>query len=333
MEEKMSEEEPWKKYIDIDKPPIDVHMHTYTKSQWRAMGTQFRVLDGYLYHRYFDTQEEYEKDKDQRMPTEQEMYETYKNINAMGLPVSWDQETVTGDPPTTLDYLLDLIKTYPDTFPTGWFMPDPHKGEIACRDIERAAKSKKIIGIKFQQAAQKFDINDPQYEYMWELIEDLGLPVQLHCGYTGLGTGAPKSQGMKLARLMPIPVIEELALKYEFKIILLHVCDPWNAEAIALCRHMENVYRECSGMWPRYWPEDLWYDVNRRIQDKVMFGTDFPLFPLYETLEQHEAAKDEKGMKGYRRKEIKEKVMYKNALRIFKEDFERCGVDVSRWEE
>jgi len=313
---------------DVDKPPIDTHFHPFTKTQWKCMRALRIPLDKYLYHKEF-TEEEITA----KSPTEEEMAQTYRRLGCVGMPTAWDNETRYGDPPTTNEYIRSLCDKFPDVFITGWACVDPWRGEEALQAIEKAIRQYKLIGVKFHQAAQGFCVTDKRLESMWELIQDLEVPIQLHGGYTGLGTDMPGGQGVQIKYTMPYPHIEDLATRYpRIKIFILHVGDPWVEEFNALARHHGNVYRECSGMWPRYLPEEMIYEMNRRLQDKYVWGTDYPLFPLDELLKEHNMLRDEKGIKGYR-PGILEKIMYKNAIRILKEDFERVGVDLSKWEE
>lgn len=310
----------------FEHPPIDTHFHPWTKTEWKSARSLRVALDSYLYHKQFT-----EQDITDRSPTEDDMAALYRKVGAVGMPVAWNTKTYTGDTPTTNDYIANLCKTYPDVFIAGWACVDPLDMNTALKEAERAITKLNLIGFKFQQASQGFRINDPKYAPLWKLINDLKVPVQLHGGYTGVGTGVPGSQGIKISLNRPYPDMEDIAVDYpNIKVFVLHVGDPWVTEFTALARHGGNVYRECSGMWPRYWPDEMWYEMNRRLADKYVWGTDYPLFDLEQLLMEHVTCKDPKGERGYR-EGIVEKVLWKNAIEILKDDFKRVGVDLSRW--
>jgi len=42
-------------------------------------------------------------------------------------------------------------------------------------------------------------------------------------------------------------------------------------------RHKGNVYMDLSGWAPKYFPESIIQNVNTLVQDKVFFGSDFPV--------------------------------------------------------
>lgn len=73
--------------------------------------------------------------------------------------------------------------------------------------------------------------------------------------------------------------------------------------------HHPNVYNEQHGWSPKYFNDDFKREMNSRIADKVMFGTDYPLFS-YEKLFKDWEAQNFKP-------EVLEKVYWKNAQRVF----------------
>jgi predicted TIM-barrel fold metal-dependent hydrolase len=60
-------------------------------------------------------------------------------------------------------------------------------------------------------------------------------------------------------------------------VILAHPSVPWADSAISMATHKSNVYIDLSGWSPKYFPPALVRAANSYLQDKVLFGTDFPL--------------------------------------------------------
>ncbi len=76
----------------------------------------------------------------------------------------------------------------------------------------------------------------------------------------------------------PIPYVDDLAARYpELRIIMAHPAWPWHDEQLAVLRHKGNVYMDLSGWAPKYFPASTVHDVNTLVQDKVFFGSDFPV--------------------------------------------------------
>ena len=63
----------------------------------------------------------------------------------------------------------------------------------------------------------------------------------------------------------------------ELKIVGAHPSWPWQSEMLAVCRHKVNVYMDLSGWAPKYIPPEVVHWANTLLQDKVLFGSDYPL--------------------------------------------------------
>jgi uncharacterized protein len=66
----------------------------------------------------------------------------------------------------------------------------------------------------------------------------------------------------------------------ELTIIAAHPGWPWVEEMTAVALHKGNVYWELSGWAPKHFPASLKTDIRGRLQDKIMFGSDYPSLPL-----------------------------------------------------
>lgn len=239
-------------------------------------------------------------------------------------PVGWDATSSTGEKPVSNDFVHGLWKEFPDAFFGAWGSVDPWQGQKALEEAERALTELKLIGLKFQQCSQRFRVNDKKFYPLWDLCQQLGAPVQFHVGYTGLGSGGPGGDGFySMSYCQPLDVDEVAADFPNLKIIALHAGEPWPEVINHVAMHKGNVMRETSGMWPKYFPHCMTFDINRRLQDKFIFGSEWGYFNLGELLKQWEELDLRPG--------IMEKVMYKNVLNFLGERFEKCGLDLSPW--
>ncbi len=280
---------------------IDVHCHVST-----AENIERTVK------RYIEAMEKYYRIKTPSKSRE-EMAEDFRKARILALPVAWDAETATGDPPLTNDYVANLVKDFPEVFIYGWGSVDPLKGKKAIQEIKRIFESdlrEYIIGIKFQPGVQGFRINDENVAYpIFGLLEDLNVPVQIHTGTTGMGAGTPGGMGIKLKCYRPLDLDDVAADFPNLKIIASHPSWPWQDEMIAVLRHKANVYNELSGWSPKYFEESLKREINFMLPDKFMFGTDYP------TIVPERWIRDFRSDPMYK-EEVVEKVLYKNAIRI-----------------
>ena len=92
-------------------------------------------------------------------------------------------------------------------------------------------------------------------------------------------------------------------------IVCTHTGLPWVEEAIALAWKHPNVFLGTSAHAPKYWKPELVKFIDSRGQEKVVWGTDYPLIDHKESLIQIEAL-------GFKQRS-KEKFLYENAARIF----------------
>ena len=63
----------------------------------------------------------------------------------------------------------------------------------------------------------------------------------------------------------------------DMKIILAHPSFPWQEEALSVATHKPNVYIDLSGWSPKYFPPILVRYTNTLLQDKMLFGSDWPV--------------------------------------------------------
>jgi len=277
---------------------IDVHAHPST----HVFETTFKP--------YVDALERYWKESF-RVRTEEEMIQEFKDADVRVVLVGLDCETCTGLPKTSNDYIAEMVKKYPDTIAGGFGSVDPWKGDMALIEAERAVKELGLIGFKFHQILQKFYPNDRRFYPLWEKLTELKVVVQFHMGTTGMGAGMPGGMGEHIKYAAPIPYLDDLAADFpDLTIIGLHPAFPWTDEMAAVVLHKANVYWDLSGWAPKYFPSSLIKDIDSRLQDKILFGSDYPSISHARLLREWKA----NGHKDA----VLEKVFYKNAQRILR---------------
>jgi len=243
--------------------------------------------------------------------TEEEMAQDFIKNDIKGLIVAYDTESNTGYPKVSNDYTAKVVKDYPDAFLGSWACIDPWKGKAAINELERAIKRLGMVGLKFQQVAQGFFPDDRRFYPIYETCAALKVPLQFHMGTTGLGAGGPGGFGYRLKYTRPIPHLDDVAADFPtLTIIACHAAWPWQDEMIAVLLHKGNVYNELSGWSPRYFTPELKREIGGRLQDKFMFGSDYPMLSHERLLQDWES-------EGYK-PHVLEKVFYKNAQRILK---------------
>ena len=95
-------------------------------------------------------------------------------------------------------------------------------------------------------------------------------------------------------------------------IVMAHPAWPWTEEAIAVLLHKSNVFMDVSGWRPKYIPAPLKHEMTRRLQDKILYGSDYPGWSPGQCLDELEMEL------GGVKPAVIEKIFSKNALRVLK---------------
>jgi predicted TIM-barrel fold metal-dependent hydrolase len=276
---------------------IDVHVHI------EADGHDHFSLDQEL----MDASAAYFKSGGDRAPTLERVAEIYRALNMAAVVFTVDASTATGHPALSSEEIADAAAEHPDVLiPFG--SVDPLRGADAVAQARSLVRDHGARGFKFHPSLQAFAPNDPRFYPLWAEIESLGVPALFHSGQTGIGAGLPGGRGIKL-RLSDPMLVDDVAADFPgLTVILAHPSVPWAASSISMATHKANVFIDLSGWSPKYFPPELVRAANSLLQDKVLFGTDFPLLTPerwlrdFDTLEMKPA--------------VRPKILKENAVRV-----------------
>lgn len=203
------------------------------------------------------------------------MAEMYRELRGIAVVFDIDDETRSGLKVSNAE-LAEWVKKHADVF-IGFGSVDPWKGRSAITEAERCADLG-LRGMKFHPSVQDFAPNDPRFFPLWEACARLGLAVLFHTGTTMAAAGQPGGGGVRLDYGRPIPYLDDIAARFpDLRIIMAHPAWPWHEEQLAVLRHKPNVFMDLSGWAPKYIPRDVIHYANSLVQDKVFFGSDFPM--------------------------------------------------------
>jgi hypothetical protein len=277
---------------------IDMHVHLPTASFLDKAIKPFRVAA----ETFFRT----------TVPVREmaEVAQLYEKLDITGVLLAWDAETATGLPPLTNDEVGDIVKKYPRQF-VGFASVDPWKGQKAVEELKRAITELGLIGAKFHPGVQAFYPSEKQFYPLYETIVELGVPALFHTGTNGLGAGTPGGMGIKMDYTRPIYLDMVAADFPELIIIGAHPAWPWHEEMLAIIGHKSNVFMDLSGWSPRYIPKQIMDEARTRLQDRIMFGSDYPFIMPERWL------KDFDTLEGFS-PDVRQKILHDNAAKILK---------------
>jgi hypothetical protein len=218
----------------------------------------------------------YFKAQGHRQPSIDEIAAHYRERRMAAVVFTVDAEHATGHPRIPNEEVAESCAAHP-----GVLIPfasiDPHKGRAGVREARRLVSQHGVRGFKFHPSMQGFSPDDRLAYPLYEAIEELGVPALFHTGQTGIGAGVPGGGGIRLRLSNPM-LVDDVAVDFpELRIILAHPSFPWQDEALAVATHKPYVYIDLSGWSPKYFPPQLVRYANTLLQDKVLFGSDYPV--------------------------------------------------------
>jgi predicted TIM-barrel fold metal-dependent hydrolase len=199
----------------------------------------------------------------------------YYRSRKIGFVVFTVDERLTGKPQLSNDEVVQFAIDNADVA-LAFVSLDPTRGPDAVREARRLVATGHVHGLKLHPPVQQFFANDRVVYPLYEVFAEAGLPVLIHTGHSGIGTGVPGGGGIRLKYGNPMP-IDDVAVDFpDLKIIMAHPSFPWQDEAISICLHKPGVYIDLSGWSPKYFSPTLIQYANSLLKHKVLFGSDYP---------------------------------------------------------
>jgi predicted TIM-barrel fold metal-dependent hydrolase len=237
----------------------------------------------------------------------EEMVALYRRLQMMAVVFDIDATSADDSPGVGNDYVAEVQRRFPDVL-IGWASVDPWQGRAAIHELERAVTELGLRGLKLHPITQAFFPDDQRFYPLWAKAAELGIAVIFHTGHTGVGAGAPGGTGLKLKYARPIHLDDVAADFPTLTIIGAHPSWPWQDEMLSVALHKANVYFDLSGWSPKYFSPALIQYANTLLQNKVLFGTDFPVISPERWLADFAAAPF--------RDEVRPKILLENARRV-----------------
>ena len=148
---------------------------------------------------------------------------------------------------------------------------DPNAGAGAVRELRRAVKQLGMKGLKVHSSANSVYLNDRRLMFpIYEFCQEASVPILFHTGTTGLGDCEIKYSKTEL--------VDEVCQAFpDLKVVMAHFGWPWPDVAIAIALRNPNVFIDVSGWKPKYIPPSVMPHLNGILQERFLFGTDYPM--------------------------------------------------------
>ena len=247
-----------------------------------------------------------------RFETEQDMADGFRQRNVrtiLDIYRTWrmtDEDEIR----QSNDYVAEFARNYPDVVYGNWLAVNPTMKNFWFKEFEQlVASGTGFYGFCQSQNSLGFPASDPIWDPFYKLSIEAGVPVLLMTGLTGIGQGMPGGMGVVLDDGHPRHVDRVAARFPELKILAGRPAWPWQDDMIAILLHKANVMYELHGWSPKYFTPALKKEIGGRLQDRVMFGWDWPTLTL-------ERLTDDWRSLGYS-DDVYAKVFYRNAEGYF----------------
>jgi predicted TIM-barrel fold metal-dependent hydrolase len=254
---------------------IDFHVHLPTP-EWLDTS-----MAGYI-----EAAERYFRSTVARKSVE-DLARDYADQDLVAVLLAWDAETATGRPRLPNELVAQAVRDHPEVF-VGFGSVDPRKGSRAVEELDSIA-ALGLKGVKLHPSLQAFNPEDEAHWPLYRRCEELGLICLFHTGTSGIGAGMPGGQGIRLDYARPIHLDAIAADFPRLRIIAAHFGWPWEREMLAIALHKTNVFIDISGWAPRYIPAEVVREMKGRLQDRFLFGSDYPFIQPSRCLDELDA--------------------------------------------
>lgn len=165
---------------------------------------------------------------------------------------------------------------------------DPHKGMDAVRELEFAIRELDLRGLNIQCFECKLPANDKKLYPLYAKCIELDIPVNIHIGInfstrTKMSYGHPEN-------------LDEVMIDFpELRVVASPPGFPWIQELIGVSWRHPNLYIGLVAVRPKYLNvansgyEPLLQYGNTILQDKIIFGSAWPMQPIEQAIADVEA--------------------------------------------
>lgn len=173
---------------------------------------------------------------------------------------------------TPYERVYEVCQKYPDRF-SGMAGCDPTKGMEGVRELERGIKDYGFVAAHLYPHWFGLAPDHASYYPIYAKCCELNVPMMMQ-----VGNALVYQQERRLPVVAKPITLDPVAIHFpELILIGSHVGWPWHDEMIAMAWRHPNVYIALDAYAPKHWPASILHYINTYGQDKVLFGSDWPV--------------------------------------------------------
>ena len=161
---------------------------------------------------------------------------------------------------------------------------DPHKGMTAVRELEFAVRELGLKGLNLQCFEHKLAINDSRMYPLYAKCIELDIPVNIHCSIN--------FSSVSLMEYGRPALLDQVMVHFpELRVCAAPPGFPWVQELIGVAWRHPNVHIGLVAVRPKYLAvahsgyESLLQYGRTILQDRIIYGSSYPLTPLQQSLD------------------------------------------------
>ena len=196
--------------------------------------------------------------------------------------------------------IAEVVEAHPQRF-KGLVGINPTHIVPWMKHVEAAVKERGFVGAHLYPHWFGEAPDHRIYYPFYAKCAELGVPIQIQVGHSAQNFLPTVAKPMTLDRV---------ALDFpDLKIVGIHIGYPWVEEMISVTWKHKNLFVGCDAHSPKYWDPSFVRFINTRGQDKVLFGTDWPVIDFERTVKELDALELREGPK--------RKLLFDNAVRAY----------------
>jgi len=214
---------------------------------------------------------------------------------------------IKGSVETRYEVIHKVCQQYPDRF-SGLAGIDPFRGMEGLRELEKAVKEYGFVGAHLYPHWFSLPPNDAKFYPYYAKCCELDISIMMQ-----VGNCLVYQKDRRLPSVGRPITLDQIAIDFpELTLIGIHIGWPWHDEMIAMAWKHPNVYIGVDAYAPKHWPASFVHFANTFGQDKVIFGSDWPVIDP-------ERAMNELEIHNFKPDSLR-KILRDNTVRIFKLD-------------
>jgi predicted TIM-barrel fold metal-dependent hydrolase len=174
---------------------------------------------------------------------------------------------------------LDVADAHPGRLLVATMVVDPTKPTRNVMRIRELAQHSQLVMVRVAPLFTQVPIDDPKHYPIYQVCEELGLPVGINVGVPG-----PRVR----SRVQHPELLEDVMIDFpELTIIGAHMGHPYEELLMNYMRKWDRLYLSCTAYAPRYLdPALVTFMGSSRGRGRVLWGSDDPWFPMARSIDE-----------------------------------------------